>query len=172
VREERGQAMVEFALILAPLLVIVAGIVQFGIGLNYWLDLNRIANQGARFAVVNAWPGCQRTAMGGTCTATPACQNPPLNQSLTNYLECQAFSQGLRSSATPAICYPNDGDATNDGRVGSPVRVTLDSPFTFVPILGIGTITLRGRATMRLEADTISPGSTFGHLTGVGACPP
>ena len=49
---ERGQAMVEFALILFPLLILVAGIIQFGIGLNYWLDANRIANQGARFAVV------------------------------------------------------------------------------------------------------------------------
>ena len=40
--------MVEFALILFPLLLIVAGIIQFGIGLNYWLDMQRIANQGAR----------------------------------------------------------------------------------------------------------------------------
>ena len=35
---ESGQAMVEFALILLPLLLLVAGIIQFGIGLNYWLD--------------------------------------------------------------------------------------------------------------------------------------
>ena len=50
---ESGQAMVEFALILFPLLLLVAGIIQFGIGLNYWLDMKRIANQGARWAAVN-----------------------------------------------------------------------------------------------------------------------
>ena len=47
--------MVEFALILFPLLIIVAGIIQFGIALNYWLDMQRIANQGARWAAVNCW---------------------------------------------------------------------------------------------------------------------
>ena len=41
-----------------PLLMIVVGIIQFGIGLNYWLDMQRIANQGARWAAVN----CARSA--------------------------------------------------------------------------------------------------------------
>ena len=58
--------MVEFALILFPLLMLVAGIIQFGIGLNYWLDMQRIANQGARWAAVNNWPGCSRTAAANT----------------------------------------------------------------------------------------------------------
>ena len=75
--DERGQATVEFALILFPLLLIVAGIIQFGIGLNFWLDEQRIANQGARWAVVNAWPGCDRTAPAGSCTAAPACASAP-----------------------------------------------------------------------------------------------
>ena len=58
---ESGQATVEFALILLPLLMVVAGIIYFGIGLNYWLDMNRVANQGARQAVVNHWgPQCPR----------------------------------------------------------------------------------------------------------------
>src|SRR5207342_1451718 len=88
---ESGQAMVEFALILFPLLLLVAGIIQFGIGLNFWLDQQRIANQGARWAVVNAWPGCTRTAAAGSCSAAPACTaSPPTNTSLANYLKCQA----------------------------------------------------------------------------------
>ncbi len=53
---ESGQATTEFALILFPLLVLVGGIIYFGIGLNYWLDMQRIANQGARWAAVNNWP--------------------------------------------------------------------------------------------------------------------
>ena len=59
--------MVEFALVLFPLLIIVAGIIQFGIGLNYWLDMQRIANQGARWAAVNNWPPeCLRNS--SSCT--------------------------------------------------------------------------------------------------------
>ena len=127
--------MVEFALILFPLLIIVAGVIQFGIGLNYWLDMNRIANQGARFAAVNNWPGCERTDNAGSCTGTPSCTTPistSTNQSLVNYLQCQAVSKGLRNSVTVNVCYPNDGDSTNDGPIGSPVQVTLSAPFKMV----------------------------------------
>ena len=178
---ERGQAMVEFALILFPLLLLVAGIIQFGIGLNFWLDSNRIANQGARFAVVNSWPGCVRTQAADTCTvdtpvsACPAGTVPTANQSLKNYLECQAISQGLRNSAFVTVCYPDDGDPnTALGAVGTPVRVRLESDFDFVPILNIGTIRLRGSATMRLEQDQTNSNPTGSprHLTGVAACPP
>ncbi|MBM2821788.1 MAG: hypothetical protein HW413_534 [Thermoleophilia bacterium] len=162
---ESGQAMVEFAIILFPLLILVAGIIQFGIGLNFWLDQQRIANQGARWAVVNAWPGCARTAAAGSCTGANA---------LDAYLTQQALSQGLRNSVVVSICYPDDGDAlTTIGRVGTPVRVSLQTPFTFVPIVGLGTITLRADATMRLEqtTDPTVPAPANGHLSGVGACP-
>ena len=170
-KREDGQAMVEFAIILFPLLLLVAGIIQFGIGLNFWLDEQRIANQGARWAVVNSWPGCARTAAAGSCTAAPACTvSPPTNTALVNYLKCQAISQGLRNSVVVSICYPDDGDsATQIGTTGTPVRVNLQAPFKFLPIVGLGTITLRGQATMRLEQDTITT-SLNGHLSGVGGC--
>src|SRR5262249_6287731 len=41
VNRESGQATTEFALILVPLLILVTGIIYFGIGLNYWLDMQR-----------------------------------------------------------------------------------------------------------------------------------
>ena len=175
-QRESGQAMVEFALILFPLLLIVVGVVQFGIGLNYWLDMNRIANQGARFAAVNNWPGCERTDAAGSCSATPSCTTPitsATNQSLVNYLQCQAITKGLRGAVATDVCYPNDGITTNDGTIGSPVQVTVRAPFKLVPIFGIGTINLRGRATMRLEqiTDPAKPLPALGHLSGVAACP-
>jgi len=141
---ESGQAMVEFALILFPLLLLVGGIIYFGIALNYWLDEQRIANQGARWATVNNWPTCPR---GSTdCSAS--------TKQLQTYLKDQALSTGLRDSVTVTICYPDDGVAnTLPGDRGTPVKVRLASPFTFVPILGIGTITLGADATMRLEQD-------------------
>ena len=167
--------MVEFALILIPLLLLVAGIIQFGIGLNFWLDMNRVANQGARHAVVNHGPGCASNAGGNSCTNTTwnCLGAPPTNLRLDRWLYCQTVSQGLRNSVAIEICYPDDSDLnTSDGRTGSPVKVQLTSPFTFVPLLGIGTIDLKAQATMRLEQDTLAPGATMGHLSGVGACPP
>jgi hypothetical protein len=166
---ESGQATVEFALILLPMLLLVSGIIWFGIGLNYWLDMQRVANQGARWAVVNSWPGCSRTQAYNTCTGTTV--GP--NNSLTTYLTSQAITTGLRSSVVVSICYPDDGDPANDGKIGSPVRVQLDSPFKFVPILQLGTIDLKSKVTMRLEQETVPTGllGNKGHLTGVVACP-
>jgi len=62
---EGGQTTVEFALILIPLLILVVGIIQFCIALNYWLDMNRLSNQGARWAVVNGYPGISGTPTKG-----------------------------------------------------------------------------------------------------------
>ena len=68
---ERGQALVEFALIVPLFLVLVIGMVQFGVGLNYWLDLNRLANQGARWAVVNCNPASAKVCEMKNAPFTP-----------------------------------------------------------------------------------------------------
>ena len=141
---ERGQAVVEFALIAPLFLLIVVGIIQFGIGLNYWLDLNRIANQGARWAVVNKYPGCAGT--------------PPCSPTLKAHLESQPISGGLNPTAT--ICFESGA------AVGQPVTVKLQSDFTFLPIMDLGTIQLRGNATMRIEQPP-----TVLQSQGVLACP-
>ena len=142
---ESGQAMVEFALILLPLLMIVSGIIYFGIGLNYWLDMNRIANQGARWAVVNNWPPeCQRT--DATCTTQPACTGAARTKvKLQDTLKCMATTKGLQDGVKVDICYPA---GNNDP--GSPVRVRLRQPYKFFFLDSIG-ITLTAKATMRLE---------------------
>jgi len=137
---ENGQAMVEFALILFPLLLIVAGIIQFGIGLNYWLDMQRIANQGARWAAVN----CARSA-----TAPPTynpCRDP--GPELQDTLRQQALTSGLESSVCVEISFPS-GTAS----VGDPVKVRLTTPFTLLPILGVGKLDLGADATMRMEQE-------------------
>jgi TadE-like protein len=138
---ESGQAMVEFALILFPLLLLVGGIIYFGIGLNYWLDMQRVANQGARWAAVNNWPpDCPK---GSTSCASP--------NTLQETLERQIQTDGLRSAATVEVCFPESGLKTQ----GAPVKVHLEAPFTFVPIVGVGTITLAADATMRLEQSQV-----------------
>ena len=145
-QDESGQAMVEFALILFPLLLIVAGIIQFGIGLNYWLDMQRIANQGARWAAVNNWPpDCLRGSATGTCGSWPTTKAKTLQQ----YIIDAAVAGGLKQSVAVQICYPSGG--TDDP--GYPVRVRVTQPFDLLPILGVGSIHLRADATMRLEQD-------------------
>lgn len=50
---ERGQAMVEFALVLPVLLLILFGIIQFGIAYNHYLTVTDAARVGARKAAVS-----------------------------------------------------------------------------------------------------------------------
>ena len=91
---ESGQAMVEFALILFPLLLIVAGIIQFGIALNYWLDMQRIANQGARWAAVN----CTRSATTPPCVQPvqpELCRRPCAHQALAERAEAIGLCRDL-----------------------------------------------------------------------------
>jgi len=134
---ESGQALVEFALILPVFVVLVVGIIQFGVGLNYWLDMQRIANQGARWGVVNKFP-----QMTGGCLTDPTivCSGPNLQE----YLAGEPVSGGLKPCVN--ISFPS-----STSEVGDPVKVELAIPFTFVPILRLGTIKLTADATMRLE---------------------
>ena len=98
---ESGQSTVEFALILFPLLLLVAGIIQFGIALNYWLDMQRVANQGARWAAVNNWPpDCPRGSPLSSCTGS---------NTLQATLQRQMLTKGLQnpSNTDVQLCYPN-----------------------------------------------------------------
>lgn len=52
-RNEKGQAMVEFALVIPALLLVVFGIIQFGILFNNYLTLTDAVRVGARQAAVS-----------------------------------------------------------------------------------------------------------------------
>lgn len=52
-KDETGQAMVEFALVLPILLLIVCGIIDFGWLFYNQLAVNNICREGARYAAVN-----------------------------------------------------------------------------------------------------------------------
>jgi Flp pilus assembly protein TadG len=151
---ETGQATVEFALILLPLLILIGGIIYFGIGLNYWLDMNRVANQGARWAAVDNWPSqCVRTETACTSSnSTTACTTVLASGSrarLQDVLRCS-----VRNSVNaPTICYPGStpgGSTADDPTLGDPVQVKLTAPYSFFFISKVR-ITLTASATMRLE---------------------
>ena len=51
---ERGQSLVEFALVLPIFLVLLFAIVDFGMGLNAWISVTNSAREGARLGAVQA----------------------------------------------------------------------------------------------------------------------
>jgi Flp pilus assembly protein TadG len=63
-RSRRGQAMVEFAAVLLPILLVVVGIIQFGLLLNANVTITNAAREGARAATIYVYstaPGATRT---------------------------------------------------------------------------------------------------------------
>jgi len=86
IRRERGQTMVEFALVVPILLVVVFSIIQFGILYNHYITLTDATRVGARKGAVSrtapnpialavaatraAAPGLKPASLGVTATAT------------------------------------------------------------------------------------------------------
>jgi Flp pilus assembly protein TadG len=137
---EEGVALVEFALILPVLALLLFGLLDFGKGFNYWIDETHLANEGARWAVVN--------------------RNPDSSGTLQQYIKSQATTGELRDGGTPSVPNPLQvciSFPAGTSNVGDPVRVTLESTYRWLGIItnqipGLTQTTIRGQATMRLEA--------------------
>jgi Flp pilus assembly protein TadG len=139
-RDERGVALVEFVLVLPLLLIILFAMLDFGRVFNYWIDATHLANEGARWAVVD--------------------HNPNTSGTLQAYIQQQGDTDELRnggSSSVPAplqVCV----DFPNGGTVGQPVHVTASVTYVWLPFLsgralgGLLSTTVTGSSTMRLEA--------------------
>ncbi len=133
---ESGVALVEFALVLPVLMLLMFGLLDFGKAFNYWIDETHLANEGARWAVVDKNPG----------TGT-----------LQSYVQAQATTAELRDGGTSSLVEPLEvciSFPSGTSNVGDPVLVTATATYRWLGILGLGVLetTITGSATMRLEA--------------------
>lgn len=137
-RNEDGQALVEFTLVLPIVLLILFGIVWFGIALNDWIDETQIASEAARFAAVDSEHGT------GPLTET----------TFLAWIKKQGDNSEVEG-AKPEICSPTSA-------VGSYVRVKLSYAYNWLPILGLSSTStnLTSTATMRIEVPPSSPYKT------------
>ena len=146
--------------------MIIVGVIQFGVGLNFWLDMQRVANRGVRAAVVNCG-----------VAAAPQC-----GTNLASYLSSQIISQGNTPSVE--ICYVPPSDPAPNGWkpiAGDGVRVTLKENYRLQAIVNLLAINLTAKATARLEQDptssalpdrTDSTNYVLSAHTGSAACQP
>ena len=75
-RPQRGQSLVEFALVMMPLFVILLAIVQFGFIFNSYVTITNASREGARIGTVYVYdPRCRRprTTSPGTTRSRPRC---------------------------------------------------------------------------------------------------
>ena len=131
-RSESGQGVVEFGMVVPLLCVLVLVFVDFGKAMNYWLDLNHVAMEGARKAAVNRYPTAGE-----------------YQTYIRDRLETTELKSGgtdaVPTGATIAICLPEGSD------VGDPVTVQVTVGYHWIPFIDSGTFDIKGRATMRLE---------------------
>jgi Flp pilus assembly protein TadG len=136
---EDGQALVELALVLPLLLVFVFGIVQFSLASNSANDETHLANEVARYAVVN---------------------EKPSSESLANWGKKQLDSTVLKNQTLCIRFLANQATGTSR-QVGDPVEVLVKGTMNWLAILKlkITSTQVEGKAVMRLEA----PPSTYGE---------
>ena len=132
-RSERGQSAVEFAMVVPFICLLVLALVDFGKGVNYWLDANHLASEGARLAAVLG----DQPQPGGD-----------IKQWIQQQAETSELRNGSGSVTSPAqvcISFP-------DGRgIGKPVTVTVSATYQWIPFIGAGTLDITGSSTMRQE---------------------
>jgi Flp pilus assembly protein TadG len=56
-RRQRGQSLAEFALVMPIFLVLVMGIVDFGMGLKSWISITNAAREAARWGAIHCSSG-------------------------------------------------------------------------------------------------------------------
>ena len=100
IRDEQGQTMAEFAIVLPILIVLLFGIVQFGILFNNYVTLTDAARAGARAAAVSRQSGDPT----GTATAAVRSSANDLNQAKLGVSVSSAWTPG--SQVTVTATYP------------------------------------------------------------------
>ncbi len=161
-RRSRGQALVEFALVIPLFLALVMGTLDMGRVVWAGNSLASAAREGARFAIVHGGAGSDPCPVGplsplyGDPPATwPAdCLYPsPSKEWIKNIASGAAIAGG--SNVTVTVCYgaacSGDTDATGATNArGTPVTVTVTSqlPLIVPSLLGLGTFSVSGSSTM------------------------
>jgi hypothetical protein len=156
--DQRGVALIEFALVLPMILLILLGMIDVGKAVNYWNDETHLANEAARYAAVNKSP-----VAGVTINQTVRDQ--------ADSAELKNGGTGSVSSPGVQICiwFPKNtnhlDDPVRDHAIGDPVQVIVHAQYNWLAYLvGKGLPVhsdLSASSTMRLEqtynADPLHP---------------
>ena len=140
--------MTEFALVVPLFVVIIVGLLGFGRVLFYWIETNHLASETARWAVVD--------------------RNPFVGETLQQHAQRSATTE---FADDVAVCIDFPGTSFANVTIGDPVRVRVQKPFSFIPLLGVSSILIRGSAVMRVEriANRQDP-TAYSDTQNIGSC--
>jgi Flp pilus assembly protein TadG len=131
-RKEKGQSIVEFALVLPLFLIVMFIIADFGVGFSRWLVVTNAAREGARFGTVGSTAAEIRDRTSAT-------------------------SSGLLDPSDIDVGYMDfEGDGVGPGDavvVDASYEYTLITPLGRFLDLAFGSLTLSACADMRIEQE-------------------
>ena len=159
-----GQSLVEFALVLTPLLLILLGIIQFGFIFNTYITLSNATREGAREGSIYVYvqsqsPAQNDAARNASILATVANSMNLLRTTTPNFTTSGTWTQSgdtfTNGDITVAYAVPGDVVAS-DPRVGETVRVVVRyHEDMLIPLIGAilpkdtgGRLVLTGEVTM------------------------
>jgi Flp pilus assembly protein TadG len=127
IKNNRGQAIVEFALVFPWLILMLVGVIEFGLILNQYMVMSEAAREGARSAALGAD-----------------------NATVTAAVQAAVSSQSIDKSRITVSINPSGARVR-----GNAVTVTAAYPVkTITQMMSVfftGTPTVEGSATMRVE---------------------
>jgi hypothetical protein len=142
-RDQRGQALVETALVLPLLLLLIVGL--FDVGRAIWLGntLATAVREGSRYGVVHG-------ALSGSPTGPGSASYTPPDTDTVITAQVRSYATGVPSSLTVRSTWP-------DGNANRGSRIVVSASFPFTPILsqvflgsGLG-VTLQSSSTLVIE---------------------
>jgi len=144
-KSDRGQTIVEFALIIVLFFILILGIMEYGIVLYNQSVLKDAAREGARTgAMFRADP-----ATFAYSPMTPA----EIRTVIANYVQNRLLTFGTPfNPATDVVIIPDPGPLVREGDLE--VRVNFTYRFLALPYLGNagwGNVNLSARSVMRVE---------------------
>lgn len=154
-RDQKGQSLVEFALILTPLMLILLGIVQMGFVLNTYITISNAAREGGRAATIHVYD--RTTSKAGNDTArAAAARTAVLNAMGTLSRTAPQFSTSDLSItyATPAGVTESDVRAGQNVTIRMTYHLDLIVPFiaAVLPKDGTGRLPMGAEVTMAINS--------------------
>lgn len=155
-REDDGAAAVEFALVLIPLLIIVMGVIGFGIVFSQKQALESAARDLARNGVVTYTSGLSYTRSGTTYTGCNALVQMAKDQATTIGMSGDNVSTTVKRGTT-TVCSNSVSSTTSpctgSSETGTGAQLTVNITYSSSVDIFISepTFNLKGTGTFRCE---------------------
>jgi Flp pilus assembly protein TadG len=151
--DDRGAAMVEFAIVMPLLFLILFGIIEFAIAFNDYQSIRQGARDGARQAVVNDYGNDTSCGIDGTAATAPANAQRIICTTKDRTGLGDDVRVGLRVTENAPSGFKNDTVKICTVRLVDPVTGLLDPFLEDRP--------LRTEVEMRVERDLGLVGGTY-----------